>query len=165
MRALLWWGFEPWPGNYCVTWAQPKKKRERERKNKRQCDTMAYSAQSLWIQKCTEWGLSAKAGNFWLPDSELWSCHQQAMCRWASYSISVGLSFFSFIFFSAPAEKFLGQASNLSHSYGNARSLTNYTTAGIHPISLLKNKYAENSISSEELLGGLNDMTHGRKNG
>ena len=30
LRLLLWSGFHPWPQNFCMTWAQPKKKKERK---------------------------------------------------------------------------------------------------------------------------------------
>ena len=29
-RSLLWHGFDPWPGNFHLWWAQPKKKKEKE---------------------------------------------------------------------------------------------------------------------------------------
>ena len=28
-RSLLWYGFDPWPGNFYVPWVQPKKKKKK----------------------------------------------------------------------------------------------------------------------------------------
>lgn len=33
LRSLLWLGFDPWPGNFCILWVQPKKKGLIEGKN------------------------------------------------------------------------------------------------------------------------------------
>ena len=32
LRSLLWWGFDPWPGNFCMPWAWQKKKKKKKKK-------------------------------------------------------------------------------------------------------------------------------------
>ena len=33
LRSLLWLGFNPWPGNFPVPWAQPKKNKQKQKQN------------------------------------------------------------------------------------------------------------------------------------
>ena len=32
LSSLLWHRFDPWPGNFCMTWKWPKKKKEKKKK-------------------------------------------------------------------------------------------------------------------------------------
>ena len=32
LGSLLWLRFDPWPGNFCMSWVQPKKKRKKNMK-------------------------------------------------------------------------------------------------------------------------------------
>ena len=34
-RLLLWYRFSPWPGNFSMLWAQPKKKKKIEREREK----------------------------------------------------------------------------------------------------------------------------------
>ena len=38
LRLLLWHGFEPWPRNFCMSWAGPKKKKKKKKNEQIELD-------------------------------------------------------------------------------------------------------------------------------